>query len=230
MTRHKGYLLIADISGYTEFLTSSEMDHANPILQSLLEVLIEEIGDPLHFWKMEGDAILAYSTREEFPSGEIFLSICENLYNSFALRQQDIIANTTCTCRACAKVHTLDLKIIAHYGEFEEMKVGPVTDISGADVILVHRMTKTEVKSVTGIRSYALFSDAAAAAMNIAEMLEPFTEKIEHFGEVGMKVYDLAKAWRSFRAKRQRHFLKKRTGSGLFDIISMLHQQWCGSY
>jgi hypothetical protein len=36
MTTHTGYLLIADISGCTQFLTSSEQDHANPILQSLL--------------------------------------------------------------------------------------------------------------------------------------------------------------------------------------------------
>jgi len=33
MTTHTGYLLIADISGYTQFLTSSEQAHANPILQ-----------------------------------------------------------------------------------------------------------------------------------------------------------------------------------------------------
>ena len=65
MTTYTGYLLIADISGYTQFLTSSEMDHANPILQSLLEALVEQVGDPLHFWKMEGDAILAYSTRQQ---------------------------------------------------------------------------------------------------------------------------------------------------------------------
>ena len=216
MTKHTGYLLIADITGYTMFLTQSEMDHANPILQSLLEALIEEVGDPLHLWKMEGDAVLAYSTRQEFPSGETFLSICENLYNSFAIRQQDIIANTTCTCRACANVHTLDLKIIAHYGEFAEMTVGPITDISGPDVILVHRMTKTAVKEVTGVRSYALFSDASAHAMNISDMLEPFTEEIEHFGDVGMKVYDLAAAWKTFRHNRERFFLEEEDGVWTF--------------
>jgi len=173
MTTHTGYLLIADITGYTKFLTSSEMDHANAILHSLLEALIEQIGDPLHFWKMEGDAVLAYSTRQQFPSGETFLAICENLYNSFAQRQQDIIANTTCTCNACANTGDLDLKIIAHYGRFEEMKLGPNLDISGPDVILVHRMTKTDVKEKTGIHSYALFSDAAAQAMNIRHFDAP---------------------------------------------------------
>jgi uncharacterized protein YndB with AHSA1/START domain len=205
-------MLIADISGYTQFLTTSEMDHANPILQSLLEALVEQVGDPLHFWKMEGDAVLAYSTRQQFPSGETFLAICENIYNSFAIRRQDIIANTTCTCQACSNVGNLDLKIIAHYGQFDEMKVGPVNDISGADVILVHRMTKTDVAKTTGVRSYALFSEAAADAMDIKEALEPFSQEIEHFGEVAMLVYDLAKSWENFRSDRERFFMEEEDG------------------
>jgi len=69
MTTNSGYLLIADISGYTECLTTSEQDHANPILQSLLTSLVEQVGEQLHFWKMDGDAVLAYSTQREFPSG-----------------------------------------------------------------------------------------------------------------------------------------------------------------
>ncbi len=209
---HTGYLLIADISGYTKFLTSSEMDHANPILRSLLGVLLEKIGDPLHFWKTEGDAVLAYSTRQDFPSGETFLTICENLYNAFTLRLQDIIANTTCPCRACANVGDLDLKIVAHHGQFDEIQLGPTKDISGADVILVHRLTKTEVVERTGIRSYALFSEAAADAMDISDIMEPFSQDIEHFGEVRMKVFDLAKSWEKMRADRQRDFLEEQDG------------------
>lgn len=216
MSSHIGYLLIADISGYTQFLTTSEMDHANPILQSLLGVLIEQVGDPLNFWKTEGDAVLAYSTRQNFPSGETFLTICENLYNAFALRRQDIISNTTCPCNACANVAALDLKVIAHYGQFDEMQLGPVTDISGADVILVHRMTKTNVAESTGVHSYALFSEAAATAMGIDDVLEPFSQEIEHFGDVSMMVYDLAKSWDRLRAGRERHFLTEDDGVWTF--------------
>jgi uncharacterized protein YndB with AHSA1/START domain len=212
MTVHSGYLLIADISGYTAFLTSSEQDHANPILHSLLTSLVEQVGDPLQFWRMDGDAVLAYSTSEAFPSGEVFLTICENLYNAFTARQRDIVVNTTCPCRACANVDNLDLKIVAHYGSFEEMKFGPMTDISGSDVILVHRMTKTDVKEKTGIRSYALFSEAAVEAMNIDAALTPFSQQIEHFGDVSMKVYDLAAAWEKFRAGRERFFLEEKDG------------------
>ena len=212
MTAHKGYLLIADISGYTAFLTSSEQDHANPILHSLLTSLVEQVGEPLHFWRMDGDAVLTYSTGQDFPSGEVFLTICENFYNAFATRQRDIIANTTCPCRACANVTNLDLKIMAHHGSFEEMKFGPATDISGSDVILVHRMAKTDVKAVTGIRSYALFSEAAVKAMDIDAALTPYSQEIEHFGDVSMKVYDLGAAWEKFRAGRERFFLEEADG------------------
>jgi len=212
MKTHTGYLLIADISGYTQFLTSSEQNHANPILQSLLSSMVEQVGEPLHFWKMDGDAVLAYSTQQEFPSGETFLTICENLYNAFASRRQDIIANTTCRCQACANVSMLDLKIMAHHGGFDEMQVGPVKDISGADVILVHRMAKTDVIRATGVRSYALFSDAAVEAMGIESALTPFSQVFEHFGEVSMRVYDLAKAWERFRGSRERHYLEEADG------------------
>jgi uncharacterized protein YndB with AHSA1/START domain len=161
---------------------------------------------------MDGDAVLAYSTDQDFPSGEVFLTICENLYNTFSTCRRDIIANTTCPCRACANVRNLDLKIMAHHGSFEEMKFGPVTDISGSDVILVHRMAKTDVKAVTGIRSYALFSDAAVEAMDVDAALTPFSQTFEHFGDVSMKVYDLGAAWEKFRNEGERFFLEESDG------------------
>jgi hypothetical protein len=213
MTLHRGYLLIADISGYTAFLTQSELDHANPILRALLGALVEQVGDPLHLQGLEGDAVLAYTTDEEFPTGEAFLTICENLYNTFAAHRENIVSNTTCTCRACANVRGLDLKIIAHHGVFEQMKIGPVTDISGSDVILVHRMAKTDVKEVTGIRSYAMFTQAAIDVMQIPrKAIVDYETSFEHFGEVHCGVYDLAAAWERLRADRERHFLREEDG------------------
>ncbi len=87
-----------------------------------------------------------------------------------------------------------------------------MTDISGADVILVHRMAKTDVRKETGIDSYALFSDAAVEAMGIAAALVPYSQSIEHFGDVGMQVYDLAKAWKTFRADNEHHYLTEADG------------------
>jgi len=112
----------------------------------------------------------------------------------------DILQNTTCTCRACANVRGLDLKIMAHHGQFEQVQIGPMTDISGSDVILVHRMAKTDVKQVTGIQSYALFSQQAYQAMGIQTPLLEYVTHFEHFGDVPMRVYDLARAWQEHRA------------------------------
>ena len=201
-----GYLLIADISGYTAYLTSSELEHANSVLRSLLATMVEQIGEPLNLWRMEGDAVLAYSTGR-FPTGETFLATCENLYNAFATRRQDILANTTCPCRACANVANLGLKIMAHHGTFEELQIGPLTDLSGADAILVHLMAKTDVKAVTKIENYALFTDAAIQAMDIKAALVPYSQTFDHFGDTKMQVYDLGAAWERFRDRHSRHYI-----------------------
>jgi hypothetical protein len=209
---HHGYLLIADLSGYTAYLTSTEVEHANAVIASLLEVMVEQIDDPIQLWRLEGDAVLAYTKDSEYPSGDTLLTIADRLYTSFAQRRQDIHANTTCTCRACAKVPQLDLKLIVHHGAFEELQIGPMRDISGPAAILVHRLTKTNAAKATGVTSYALFSEAAWTAMNEPKGLKPHQAPIEHFGDVGMHVYDLAAAWETMRAARQRVYIPEEQG------------------
>ena len=46
-----GYLLIADITGYTAFLRESELEHAKDSLRSLLDLLIEQIMSNLKWAK-----------------------------------------------------------------------------------------------------------------------------------------------------------------------------------
>jgi hypothetical protein len=54
---NKGYVIITDISGYTEYLTESELDHAHEILQSLFDVQLQHIEFPLKISGFRGDAI-----------------------------------------------------------------------------------------------------------------------------------------------------------------------------
>lgn len=218
MTSHRGYLIMADLSGYTAYLTTTELDHATPIIASLLESMVERLGAPIEPFRLEGDALVAYSTDEHFPSGETFLTICEDLYNAFAARKLDIHANTTCPCRACAQVPTLDLKILVHHGRFEEIKVGRLRDISGSAVIQVHRMAKNGVRKATGIHSYTLFTRAAFEAMGSPGGLVTHVEPMEHFGDVEMHVYDLAAAWERLRAARSRVFVGE--GDGIWTFAS----------
>ncbi|MBL4635397.1 MAG: DUF2652 domain-containing protein [Kofleriaceae bacterium] len=212
MPAKNGYLLIADLSGYTAYLTSTELEHASGVIKGLLDVLVSRLGDPTHLWRLEGDAVLAYTTDPNFPDGNTFLTICEDMYNGFRERRLNMHANSTCECRACAQVLDLDLKIFVHHGEFEEMEIGPMRDISGTDAILVHRLAKTKVRESTGIKSCAVISQAAFDEMKAPKGLVPYSESIEHFGKVKMHVHDLDAVWQKLHAERERVFSRAEEG------------------
>jgi len=46
---HEGYLLLADISGYTQFLTGTELEHAQAIVRELTTLVHERLVPPMHF-------------------------------------------------------------------------------------------------------------------------------------------------------------------------------------
>ena len=56
-----GYLIIADITGYTACLSKSELEHAHDILQSLIQTIIEQINAPLVISRLQGDAVICYA-------------------------------------------------------------------------------------------------------------------------------------------------------------------------
>ena len=53
-----GFLLIADITGYTMFLTRSELEHAQGILDALFKSIFAEIKAPIILSNLQGDAAL----------------------------------------------------------------------------------------------------------------------------------------------------------------------------
>ena len=202
----KGYFILTDISGYTEFLTKSELDHAHATLQSLFDVQLENIKFPLKISGFRGDAIFMYTPEACFVNPQSFLETLENLYVVFAgtLRQMQI--NTTCQCRACKNMSRLDLKMCIHYGEYLIQKLGDREELLGADVIVPHRMLKNHVIEQTGVKSYALFSDVAAKKLDLRDYCEhviPHAESYEHLGEVAMCVHDLRLVWDRYVEQRR---------------------------
>ena len=63
VTQH-GYLVIADISGYTSFVAKTELEHSHEILSELLSLLVEKIKPLMTLSKLEGDAVFAYAGEE----------------------------------------------------------------------------------------------------------------------------------------------------------------------
>ena len=65
----RGFILIADITGYTAYLNDSELEHAQGTLTELLELLIEHTTSPLIISRLEGDAVISYGLESGFVSG-----------------------------------------------------------------------------------------------------------------------------------------------------------------
>ena len=100
----RGYLMLADITGYTRFLTGSELDHAQGILHDLFGALTERLQSPVVLSNVQGDAILAHAPAEQVPDGGVMLDSVEGLYCGFRERLAHMERNTTCGCAACANI------------------------------------------------------------------------------------------------------------------------------
>jgi class 3 adenylate cyclase len=55
----RGTLLIADIGGYTNFLTAVELEHSTDILSDLVGAIVAQASGAFQLAKLEGDAVFA---------------------------------------------------------------------------------------------------------------------------------------------------------------------------
>ncbi|MEW5938506.1 MAG: DUF2652 domain-containing protein [Chloroflexota bacterium] len=202
----KGFFVITDISGYTEYLTHSELEHAHEILQTLFDAQIKAIHHPFLISGFRGDAIFMYAPETNILQPQSLLEAMENFYLVFMSTLEQMQYNTTCACRACKNMGLLDLKMCIHYGDYLVQKLAGREELLGADVILPHRMLKNSVIEKTGVRSYALFSDTAAQKLNLLEYCDHVirhAETYEHLGEAPMCIHDLRPVWEREKEKRR---------------------------
>jgi uncharacterized protein DUF2652 len=200
--REQGYLVIADISGYTSFLTRTELEHAHGIVAELTELVIARLGEPLRFVELEGDAVFAYAPVAAFADAERLLDMMEGCYVAFQLRLDEMRRATTCTCSACALIGALDLKFVAHLGSFVLQQTPNGLKPLGPDVILVHRLLKNSVGASFGTKAYALLTDALLERAGGTLGLPAHSERYDDLGEVHVRVADLAQAVARHREAR----------------------------
>ena len=136
----QGYMLIADITGYTMYLSQSELEHAQRVLQTLLELLIEHTKPPMRISNLEGDAVFSYSLQGIALQGQTFVEMIENTYVAFRRAIDLMVMNNTCKCNACANISTLDLKFFIHHGTYGIQRLGGHDELVGSDVNLIHRL------------------------------------------------------------------------------------------
>ena len=216
-----GFFFISDITGYTRFLTQSELGHAKEILDAIFDSILEHVEAPLAVSKVEGDAIFCYVPDRLLKQPGSMLNAMEATYFEFRrqLRLMDI--NTTCDCNACVNMNELDLKIFIHHGEYILQDVAGSSELAGADVILVHRLMKNTVTEVTGLGAYGLITQAAIDAVGTTGAAEGMAEHVEHyedFGEVTVHLTDLVAAWEA-QADRQRQVVRRDDAVGYSAVF-----------
>jgi hypothetical protein len=184
-----GVFVLADISGFTEFVTATELEHGPAVIADLLAVVMRRLSPPLEIQEVEGDAVFAVGPDRSVGPG-VLLDVLERAFAAFKHRQRELEADESCTCLACRSVGKLELKIVAHHGRFLRQAVGDRSQAAGANVVLTHRLLKNTLPA----RAYILVTDAALRWTGVSPSragLLPHTERYEHFGDVPCHVKEL---------------------------------------
>jgi Protein of unknown function (DUF2652) len=186
-----GVLVLADISGFTAFVTATELEHGPPIIAELLGKVMQQLSPPLEIQEVEGDAIFALGPDRALVPPAILLDVLEDAFVAFRNRQRELQADESCPCNVCRNIGNLDLKIVAHHGRFLRQMVGNRSQAAGVSVVLAHRLLKN---GLVGKRAYILLTEEALrwAGVNPTQTgLIAHTERYEHFGDVRYFVRDL---------------------------------------
>ncbi|HEY6901285.1 MAG TPA: DUF2652 domain-containing protein [Puia sp.] len=141
---NKGLLFIPDISGFTKFVSETEIEHSRLIIQELLETLINTNQLGLEISEIEGDAILFYKFGDT-PDLQALYKQVEKMFLEFHKHLAAYEHSRFCQCHACKSAIQLTLKVITHYGEFTGYNVRNFNKLIGKDVIVAHQLLKNDI-------------------------------------------------------------------------------------
>lgn len=199
-----GYLLIADITGYTTYLTRSELEHAEQTLTALMELLVDQTPPPMSMAQLEGDAVLSYAIDDVMPSGHTFIETIDTIYVEFRRALELMVINTSCDSNACANIGGLDLKFFVHHGAFVEQPVFDHRQLLGSDVNLIYYTEGLlrQTADATALRA-DLYIDPAWVGQDVraglwgvghdgasARSAYPIVEYHQEDGSAGWRVWD----------------------------------------
>ncbi len=181
-------IYIPDISGFTEFVNTTAIEHSQHIISELLEIIIN--ANKLNFTisEIEGDAVLFYK-KDNLPNVVDIIEQSKEMFLLFHRHLYEIERTNVCQCGACKTVSSLSLKFITHLGDIKEVRVKQFNKLIGSDLILAHRLLKNSIES----NEYLLLSDkyyesfSSPIEFDDWILIESSSEEIDKFGVVSTK-------------------------------------------
>ncbi len=185
---HDTVFILPDISHYTRFMTGNEFSfaHAQYIVFSLINAMIERATRSVELSKLEGDAALFYVDADRLTPEQIGETVT-GIFQAFFSEQERLLESNLCPCSACRGIADLDLKIFVHRGEAARFEFRGSIDHFGTDVIILHRMMKN---NVSGDR-YVMVTEAAKGSISMPSLNAGYDieEEIEHLGGFKARVF-----------------------------------------
>ena len=150
MPTERALLLIADIGGYTDYMSTHRMSlaHAEVNTARLLETVIDAARD-FDLIEIEGDAAFLYRQADTLKGDDAVSAITQaavGMHRAFHLERRHVATNL-CPCDGCVQAENLKLKFVAHIGEVATQTIKQRRKLVGIDVILVHRLLKNPVQA-----------------------------------------------------------------------------------
>src|ERR671933_1073144 len=148
MEAERALLVIADIGGYTEYMSSHRMSlaHAEVNTARLLEKVIDA-APGFDLIEIEGDAAFL-SRRADTLDGDGTVAATTQaavrMHRAFHVERQHVASNL-CPCNGCVQAHNLKLKFVAHVGEVATQTIRQRRKLVGIDVTPANRLRKNPV-------------------------------------------------------------------------------------
>jgi hypothetical protein len=135
------FLYIPDISGYTQFINSTNIKYSRKLIHELLEIIVDSNILNLKIAEIQGDAILFYKLGTP-PSINKLESQAKRTFLNFQERLEEMRMKYD----LLRKAPDLSLKIIVHFGIIGTMEIKNIVKLLGSDMVLAHRILKNNIK------------------------------------------------------------------------------------
>ena len=196
------YLLLADITGYTGFMTGVEQEHgvdfsagipaAYAVLGDLLAAVILGRDRVWACVTLDVDAVCAAAPGASLDGqGDRVLMKLRSMYGGFTESRTRAMPANDHVCVACPAVAHLDLKVVLHRGFSVRQSVGSGSDLLGPAVTVAHRLLKNNIRSRIGSRPYIFLTDSAATGLGLADAGLEHREEYPDAREVQGRVLEL---------------------------------------
>ena len=194
----RGTFVLADIGGYTSFLSDVGIEHAKEITSHLLNGLHAVDPEGWRVGNVEGDCLFLYS--DDPAAADDAFDHVRRWYERFREGIEEIVAGSTCKCGACDRSGDLTLKFVVHAGEFETHEIVGRTELIGPDVVVAHRLLKNSVP----VREYALLTEPLRGAVNgCGYECGLASDDYDGIGSVDYRYVDLAPLRDDWRKRRE---------------------------